>query len=94
MNADHVREMYAYTQSAYRQVWSCIENLTDDDSLEATITYQTGSTERRDRRWRIIAHVINYGTDHRAQMLALLWQLGAPTVEQDFPIYFWSNAAP
>lgn len=34
--------------------------------------------------WQILFHVINHGTDHRAQMLAGLHSLGAPTFAQDY----------
>ena len=44
-------------------------------------------------RWEILAHVVNHGTDHRAQILSLLGQMGAPTVEQDLIYYVWENAA-
>lgn len=39
--------------------------------------------------WQILLHVVNHATDHRAQTLRLLDQLGAPTFEQDFMIYLW-----
>ncbi len=41
--------------------------------------------------WEILAHVVNHTTDHRAQMLRLLYDLGAPTFEQDFVIYQWDH---
>lgn len=44
-------------------------------------------------RWQILAHVVNHGTDHRAQILSLLYQLGAPTVEQDLILYLWERPA-
>lgn len=34
--------------------------------------------------WEILLHVANHGTDHRAQILAGLAQLGAPTFPQDY----------
>lgn len=39
--------------------------------------------------WEILVHVINHGTDHRAQILAMLHQMGAPTLEQDMMLYWW-----
>jgi uncharacterized damage-inducible protein DinB len=39
--------------------------------------------------WEILVHVINHGTDHRAQMLAMLHQMGAPTLEQDMMLLWW-----
>lgn len=34
--------------------------------------------------WQVLFHVLNHGTDHRAQLLAMLNQLGAPTFPQDY----------
>jgi len=42
-----------------------------------------------DPRWQILVHVVNHGTDHRAQILSLLHALGAPTTEQDLTFYLW-----
>ncbi|HRF94047.1 MAG TPA: DinB family protein, partial [Aggregatilineales bacterium] len=39
--------------------------------------------------WEILVHVINHGTDHRAQILAMLHQMGAPTLEQDMMFHWW-----
>jgi uncharacterized damage-inducible protein DinB len=39
--------------------------------------------------WQVIAHLINHGTDHRAQVLRALHDLGAPTFDQDLVFYLW-----
>ena len=39
------------------------------------------------RVWQVLFHVLNHGTDHRAQLLAMLAQLKAPTFSQDYPFY-------
>jgi len=46
---------------------------------------------RRSRRWQILFHMVNHGTDHRAQILALLGGLGAATFEQDLILHLWST---
>ncbi len=48
-----------------------------------------GNMRRESPLWMMLAQVLNHGTDHRAQILALLHQLGGPTVEQDLIIYSW-----
>ena len=45
----------------------------------------------RNRRWEILLHVANHGTDHRAQILAQLHQLGAETFEHDFILHLWDK---
>jgi uncharacterized damage-inducible protein DinB len=37
--------------------------------------------------WQILLHVVNHGTDHRAQLLRLLNDLGVETVSQDYIFY-------
>jgi uncharacterized damage-inducible protein DinB len=159
MTADYICTLYDYTYWAHRQVWNCIETLTDeqfaqpidyafgsirgqlvhtmsaewiwfsrirgtspkamltedeypdrsavrirwdtveadvrgwlealtDPMLEKIIEYQnTKGTAFTQPLWSILLHVVNHGTDHRAQTLSMLYQLGAPTVEQDFIRY-------
>lgn len=36
---------------------------------------------------QVLLHVINHGTDHRAQLLRLLNELGVPTFPQDYAIW-------
>ncbi len=45
--------------------------------------------QKENPRWQILQHVINHATDHRAQTLATLHSLGAPTVEQDMMFFYW-----
>lgn len=44
------------------------------------------------KAWQVLFHVLNHGTDHRAQMLAGLHALGAPTFAQDY--FFFANDMP
>ena len=39
--------------------------------------------------WQVIMHVANHGTDHRAQILRLLHDFGAPTFDQDLILHLW-----
>ena len=41
--------------------------------------------------WQVLVHIANHGTDHRAQVLRLLHDFGAPTFDQDFIMYVWSR---
>ncbi len=39
--------------------------------------------------WQVALHVVNHGTDHRAQVLRALQELGAPTFDQDLILHLW-----
>lgn len=73
---------------------SLLAGLTDDD-LERTVTYSISRREGpvTNTVWEILVHVINHGTDHRAQVLPILHKAGAPTLEQDFIIYLWDQSS-
>lgn len=43
--------------------------------------------------WQILMHLVNHGTDHRAQMLRIVHDLGGPTFAQDLIIYLWSQGS-
>lgn len=77
------------TQAAHR---AYLATATDDDMtrvLEFDMPHRGGW--KRHPAWQILAHVVNHGTDHRAQILATLHMLGAPTTEQDLMFYWWSR---
>ena len=41
--------------------------------------------------WQVLLHVANHGTDHRAQILRLLNDLGVKTTSQDYIFYVYDN---
>jgi uncharacterized damage-inducible protein DinB len=41
--------------------------------------------------WQVLLHVVNHGTDHRAQILRLLNDLGVETTSQDYIFYVYAN---
>ena len=41
--------------------------------------------------WQVLLHVVNHGTDHRAQLLRLLNDLGIKTVSQDYIFYVYDQ---
>lgn len=41
--------------------------------------------------WQVLLHVINHATDHRAQLLRLLNDLGVKTGPQDYIFYVYDN---
>lgn len=42
--------------------------------------------------WQVLLHVVNHGTDHRAQILRLLHDLGIATASQDYIFYAYDHA--
>jgi uncharacterized damage-inducible protein DinB len=40
--------------------------------------------------WQVLLHVVNHGTDHRAQILRALHDFDAPTFDQDLILHLWS----
>jgi uncharacterized damage-inducible protein DinB len=41
--------------------------------------------------WQVLLHVVNHGTDHRAQLLRSLNDLGVRTAPQDYIFYVYDN---
>jgi uncharacterized damage-inducible protein DinB len=41
--------------------------------------------------WQVLLHVVNHGTDHRAQLLRQLHDLGVKTNAQDFIFYVYDH---
>lgn len=87
-------------QAALRPTWDSIRadvqsytnSLTDEnleDLVELDFPRRGGS--HRNLRWQILLHVVNHGTDHRAQILAQLHELGASTIEQDLILHLWAT---
>jgi len=86
------------TKASIRTLWDKVEKeimtyldtMTSSD-LDREISYDMPHRGgmKTNTVWEILVHVINHGTDHRAQMLAMLYQMGAPTLEQDMMLYWW-----
>lgn len=75
------------TAAKVRARWDAVESdmraylvgLTDED-MRRLITEEMAG-------WEVLWHVLNHGTDHRAQTLAMLNQLGMATFPQDYALY-------
>lgn len=87
-------------QDATREMWNDIrDNVISyvttlspsevSENIEIDLPHRGG--QYQNLRWEILLHMMNHGTDHRAQMLARLHDLGAITVEQDMILYLWDK---
>jgi uncharacterized damage-inducible protein DinB len=63
-----------------RNMRDCLSELRD----EMLFTNPLGGEDRELILWQVLLHVVNHGTDHRAQLLRLLNDLGVETASQDY----------
>ena len=71
-----------YWDDVEREMRSYLDALTDAD---------LGATYNELPIWAVLQHVALHGMDHRAQMLAMLHELGAPTFAQDYIYRFFKR---
>ena len=66
-----------------------LENLRDDMLFDKPIAEPE---EDKDLiLWQVLLHVVNHGTDHRAQALRLLHDMGVETTSQDYIFYAYEH---
>lgn len=83
------------TRASIREAWAKIEadaqaylaRLRDEDLGQELVYRHTSGKETHNPLWISLIHVLNHGTDHRAQVLTMVHQFGQPTIEQDL-IFF------
>ncbi len=64
-----------------------LKNVSDDSLMDKPL-----EDEDQDLfLWQVLVHVVNHGTDHRAQILRVLHDLGIKTQSQDFIFYVVDN---
>jgi len=81
---------------AMRQHWDAVEGMMRDYltalSDEMLFTKPIVMEEDQDLTvWQVLLHVVNHGTDHRAQLLRLLHDLGIKTAAQDYIFYVYDH---
>ena len=84
-------------REAIRSLWDAVEqntraylaNLEDDFLFTKPIT---DPEEDKDLIvWQVLLHIVNHATDHRAQLLRALHDLGVDTKSQDYIFYVYEN---
>lgn len=88
------------TREAIRACWDEVErdwraylaNLSDV-TLTQNIEYTSinGHRKRTNFLPEALIHTLNHSTDHRAQTLSLIHQVGGSTLEQDLIFYSWEH---
>jgi uncharacterized damage-inducible protein DinB len=84
-------------RSRIREYWDRVEqrvrgylaDLRDEMVFDKPI--QEPDEDRNLIVWQVLLHVVNHGTDHRAQLLRLLNDLGVKTTAQDYIFYVYEN---
>ena len=64
-----------------------LANLTDESLLDKPLQ---GEDENL-IVWQVLLHIVNHGTDHRAQILRILHDFGVKTVSQDYIFYVYDH---
>jgi uncharacterized damage-inducible protein DinB len=81
---------------AIRAHWDGVEQRMRDylATLRDEMLFEKPFAEGEDKDlilWQVLLHVVNHGTDHRAQALRLLNDLGVKTVSQDYIFYVYDH---
>ncbi len=80
-----------------RARWNTIEKLMRDylANLQDDMLFSTPIQEPEEDKdlivWQVLLHVVNHGTDHRAQLLRVLNDMGVKTTSQDYIFYVYEN---
>jgi uncharacterized damage-inducible protein DinB len=76
--------VHAFWDATAKDVAEYIETLTEAALNE-------NPTDIPSPRWQVLLHITNHGTDHRSTVLQRLHEFGAPTFDQDFIYWLWSQ---
>lgn len=80
--------VYFNKRPKIREMWDEVEGKMQ--AYLATLTDEMLPQPYDDGRmavWQVLLHIVNHGTDHRAQTLAMLHGIGALTFPQDYAIW-------
>jgi uncharacterized damage-inducible protein DinB len=73
---------------AVRSYWDKVESQMRQ-YLDGLADHQLVAPLENLQVWQVLIHVVNHGTDHRAQVLAMLNSLGVTTFPQDLVFHLW-----
>ncbi|MCU0494331.1 MAG: DinB family protein [Chloroflexaceae bacterium] len=84
-------------RTSIRAHWDAVEQRMRDylAGLQDEMLFTTPIVEPEEDKdlsvWQVLLHVVNHGTDHRAQLLRQLNDLGLNTTAQDYIFYVYEN---
>ena len=83
-------------RAALRTQWDSVEQAMRAylAALQDEMLFTHPITEGEDQAlilWEVLLHVVNHGTDHRAQLLRVLHDFGAQTGPQDYIFYVFDQ---
>jgi uncharacterized damage-inducible protein DinB len=78
----------AHWDSVEKNMRDYLASMKDDTLSEKPITQEE---DKNLIVWQVLLHVVNHGTDHRAQLLRILHDLGVKTESQDYIFYVYDN---
>ena len=84
-------------RESIRARWDSVEQMMRDylAGLRDDRLFEKPITEPEEDKelivWQVLLHVANHGTDHRAQLLRLLHDLGVKTTSQDLIFYVYDH---
>ena len=87
-NIDERETIRVHWDRVEQDMRAYLAKLQDDMLFEKPITWG----EDKDLIvWQVLIHVANHGTDHRAQLLRILHDLGIKTESQDYIFFVYDN---
>lgn len=89
VTADDRDAIRAHWDMVEENVRAYLANLEDDFLFTKPIT--DPEEDKNLIVWQVLLHVVNHATDHRAQLLRALHDLGVDTKSQDYIFYVYEN---
>jgi uncharacterized damage-inducible protein DinB len=88
-NFDDRESIRAHWNSVEQNIRDYLAQLRDDMLFDKPI--EEPEEDKNLVVWQVLLHVVNHGTDHRAQLLRLLNDLGVNTEYQDYIFYVFEH---
>lgn len=84
ISLDHLRAEWGRIERMMRDT---LKSLKDEQLMDRPLQGEDQAL----RVWQVLVQVVNHGTDHRAQILRTMHDLGVKTQSQDFIFYMYEH---